>query len=203
MNDFDELIDADVPGDERERLRGVHEMLVQAGRPAELSDVLREAPRPGEVRFLQKQSGQRKLALLAAALIVIGAAFIVGFASGEKSTASAAPIATLILNGTKAAPNAHATLDLQQKVAGNWPMTLSVRGLPKVAAPEYYYVWLVRNGQPWAPCGEFVVSKSSSSVTMNLTAPYTLHKGDTWIVTRQRYGRHAMRTTVLRPTSTL
>ena len=40
-------------------------------------------------------------------------------------------------------------------------MTLSVSGLPKVAAPEYYYVWLVRKGKPLAPCGEFVVSKPS------------------------------------------
>ena len=198
MNDLDELIGADVAGDERARLLGVHALLVQAGPPAELSAALRDVPRPGEVSLLRKQSVPRKIALLAAAIIALGVTFSVGFATGHRSMATK-PFETLALSGTKAAPHAHATLDVLPEVSGNWPMTLSVSGLPKVAAPEYYDVWLVRNGKPWAPCGEFVLSKPSESLTLKLTAPYALKPGDTWVVTRHTYGQPGTGPAVLRP----
>ena len=38
--DFDELVGGDVTGDERERLRRAHELLVQTGPPPELSPEL-------------------------------------------------------------------------------------------------------------------------------------------------------------------
>ena len=78
-------------------------------------------------------------------------------------------------------------------------MTIWVSGLPKVAAPDYYYVWLVRNGKPLAPCGEFLVAKSSDSLTLKLSAPYALKPGDTWIVTRKTYSQPGAGQTVLRP----
>ena len=200
MNDFDELIGADVAGEERERLLGVHEMLVQAGPPPELSPTLQDVPRPGEVHLLRKQSVARQVALLAAAIIVLGITFSIGFSTGKKGAAAPTPVKTLVLSGTRAAPHAQATLDVQRQVSGNWPMTLSVSGLPRVNASEYYVVWLVRNGQRFAPCGTFVISKPTRSLTLNLTAPYKLEKGDTWIVTRQTYGQHSMSpTTVLEP----
>ena len=58
----------------------------------------------------------------------------------------------------------------------------------------------MRNGKPWAPCGEFVVSKPSRSLTLTLNAPYALKTGDTWIVTRKTYKQPGAGTTVLRPT---
>lgn len=199
MNDFDELIGADVAGEERARLLGVHELLVQAGPPPELPAGLQDERRAGEVRPLRRNGVPRRVALLAAALIVLGLTFSLGFATGTQQASSAHLYEQLALKGTTAAPRARATLDVSKAVGGNWPMTLSVRGLPRVAAPTYYVVWLVRNGQPLAPCGSFVVSKASSSLTLQLNAPYALKTGDTWIVTRQRYGRQATRTTVLQP----
>lgn len=199
MNDFDQLIDADVAGEERERLRGVHELLVEAGPPPELPAALQHVPPPAEVRRLgKKQTVPRKIALIAAALVVLIVTFGLGFTTGHRSTATE-PLKTLDLTGTKAAPHAQGTLDVSSAVSGNWPMTLSVSGLPKVAAPEYYYVWLVRNGKPLAPCGEFVVAKSSDSLTLTLSAPYALKPGDTWIVTRQMYAQPGAGQTVLRP----
>ena len=186
-------------GEEREKLRGVHELLVEAGPPAELSAALKDAPRPGDVRVLRKASVSRKIALLAAAILVVGVAFSLGVATGSRSAASPKTLKTLALSGTKVAPHAHATLDVQQEVAGNWPMTLSVSGLPKATAPVYYEVWLVRNGKPWAPCGEFVVSRPSESLTLKLTAPYSLERGDSWVVTRHTYGQSGTGPTVLQP----
>ncbi|HUZ14544.1 MAG TPA: hypothetical protein VMU72_00010 [Gaiellaceae bacterium] len=199
MSDFDELIDADVTGEQRERLRGVHELLVEAGPPPELPVGLQHVPAPGELRRLRPRYVPRKVALLAAALIVLGTTFSVGYATGNQATAPATHVATLALKGTAAAPHARATLDVLPPTGGNWPMTLAVSGLPRVAAPTYYVVWLVRNGKPWAPCGEFVVSKPSSSLTLTLTAPYSLRNGDRWIVTRQRNDQLGAGVPVLRP----
>ena len=199
MSNFDELMDPDVESVERERLRAVHELLVEAGPPPELSARLQSVPRPGEVRRLRTATVPRKIALLAAALAVLGVTFSVGFATGDKAAAPAKPFKTLVLSGTMVAPHARATLDVSQQVSGNWPMTLRVTGLPRAAAPVYYEVWLVRGGQPWAPCGEFVVSKPSGSLTLELNAPYSLKRGDTWIVTRHSYGQSGPGPTVLRP----
>ena len=213
MNEFNDIVDTEgLSPEETDRLRRVHELLVEAGPPPELSAALRSAPRPGEVRFLRQLTGARKVPLLAAAIIVLGVAFTAGFATGKTSTASAKPVETLVLNGTSAAPHAHATLDVLPSVGGNWPMTLRVSGLPRVAAPTYYIVWLVRDGNTVAPCGQFVVAKSGSSLTLELSAPYALKHGDTWVVTRQRYGKqtgsgvprggyrpHGRSTMVLRP----
>jgi hypothetical protein len=198
VNEFDDIIGADVAGEERAKLLGVHEMLVHAGPPPELSTTLQKVPRPGEVRTLRRGSTSRKIALIAAALVVLGITFSVGFSTGRGSVAK--PIATIGLSGTKAAPHAQGTIDVLKAVSGNWPMTLTVSGLPPVAAPEYYYVYLVRDGKARAPCGEFVISKRSShSLTLNLNAPYSLKNGDTWIVTRKTYKQHGPGQTVMQP----
>lgn len=200
MNDFDELIGADVAGAERERLLAVHTALVEAGPPPELPATLLDVPEPGKVSALRKQTAPRKFALLAAAVILLGVAFTIGFATGQKNSATGTPVKTIELSGTAKTPHAEGTLDVQRQVSGNVPMTLEVSGLPRVAAPEYYVVWLVRNGQRFAPCGTFVVSQPARPLTLNLTAPYALEKGDTWIVTRQGYGSHGTKpTTVLQP----
>jgi hypothetical protein len=199
VNDFDELIGADVTGAERERLRGVHDMLVQAGPPAELPDSLHNAPRPSEVGALRKQSTPRKLALLVAAIIVLGITFSIGFSTGQKHAAPPSVAQDIALNGTAAAPRAQATLAVLPEVAGNSQMNLSVRGLPQVSPPEYYDVWLVRKGEPWGMCGEFVVSRPTRSLTLTLNAPYSLETGDTWIVTRHKFGESGVGTTVLQP----
>ncbi len=194
MNRFDDMIGADVAGDERERLRRTHELLLQAGPPPELPESLLEAPSVGELRFLRRQTVPRKVALLAATIAALGVTFTLGFAAGNRGAAPKA-IEQVKLSGTPVAPHARATLDLLPAVAGNWPMTLQVSGLPRVAAPTYYVVWLVRNGKTVAPCGQFVVAKPGSSLTLQLSAPYELEPGDTWVVTRQRYSHP----TVMRP----
>lgn len=200
MNDFDDLIGADVPGAERARLRGVHDLLVEAGPPPELPSALQDPPPPSEVSYLRKQTGPRKFALIAAAVIVLGATFTLGFATGNRSS-NPKTLKTIALSGTTAAPRATAVLDVQRQVSGNLPMILSVSGLPRVPKSEYYVVWLVRKGQRFAPCGSFVISRPTHSLTVKLNAPYSFERGDTWVVTLQRWGqRSATPTTVLQPT---
>jgi hypothetical protein len=78
-------------------------------------------------------------------------------------------------------------------------MKLSVAGLPKLPSRTYYEVYLVRNGKPWGSCGTFVVSNSSGPLTLRLIAPYSLRKGDSWVVTRPGPNGSEPGRTVLRP----
>jgi hypothetical protein len=184
---FDELVGPEVEGAERERLRHVHELLVEAGPPPEMTPELEAGPplalTIGSRR--RKMKIRRQVMLLAAAVAVLALAFLGGYLTGNTGGTSAAR--TLQLSGTPTAPHALASLQLEPKdAAGNWPMKLSVEGLPTLPARSYYEVYLVRHGKPWASCGSFVVAKGARGTTVQLNAPYRLQPGDSWVVTRHQ-----------------
>jgi Anti-sigma-K factor rskA, C-terminal len=199
--DFDDLVGPEVAGAERERLQRTHELLVTAGRPPELSPELAAGPtlamtlarRPGPVR--------RHLALAAAAAVAVGLVFLGGYAAGNGSRSSGvSPVRTLQLHGTAVAPNALASLRLLPADAGNWPMTLTVTGLPAPPKGGDYEVYLVRGGKPWASCGTFVVADPSTATTVTLNAPYRLRASDGWVVTRHAADSSGHGPTVLQQT---
>jgi hypothetical protein len=196
--DFDELI-ADAEPGERERLRRVHDMLVVAGPPPELTPQMEAGPTLGMTigGRPSRRHTQRRVALLAAAIVVLLLAFLVGYVTGNDSKVSGR---LLKLQGTAVAPNAQASLRLEDvDPAGNWPMELAAVGLPKLPPKGYYEVFLVRNGKPWAPCGSFVVKNAKVGVSVRLNAPYRLRRTDTWIVTRQTWGNRDAGPVVLKP----
>jgi len=196
--DFDELVGEGVGGDEQERLRRVHDLLVQAGPPAELSPELESGPTLAMTLGRAPRKMRRSVALLAAAITVAALAFLAGYVTGNDNGVS--PEHTLALVGTKAAPGALASLRVERvDSAGNWPMRLSVTGLPKLPPHGYYTVYLMRNGQPYAPCGTFVVDGKAHGTSVSLNAPYDLRDGDTWVVTKQMPGHHEAGPVVLRP----
>ena len=201
---FDELIGAEPSGAEREQLRRAHELLLRAGPPPELTPQLRKAPTFGVTRLQRRRLVKRRALLLLAAAVSIAAVFAAGYGvadhRGGSSTAARPPLRTLSLKGTSALRHAQATLDVWRGHAGNWPMTLSVVGLPRLPRHTYYEVYLVRHGKPWGSCGTFVVTKPSQPLTVTLNAPYSLRKGDSWVVTRAAPGSEPGRT-VLRPVS--
>lgn len=196
--DFDDLA-GDAEQEERERLRRVHDMLVMAGPPPELTPQMAAGPTLA-MTIGGRRSGrhvQRRVALLAAAIVVLLLTFLVGYITGNDQTLSGR---VLKLQGTAAAPTAEASLRVEDAdPAGNWPMQLAAVGLPKLPAKGYYEVFLVRNGKPWAPCGYFVVKNAKVGVTVRLNAPYRLRKTDSWVVTRQRLGDNGAGPVVLRP----
>lgn len=206
--DLDELIDAETTGEERQRLQHVHDLLLEAGPPPELTPQLRRAPTFGVVPLKLKRRVVKRpgLVLLAAALSIL-AVFAAGYAvanqrSGGNGTSAA--LERLVLKGTSNAPAAQATLDVWRTTAdGNVPMTLSVVGLRKLPPHSYYDVYLVRDGrvQPWGVCGTFRVAGSSRVLSLNFSAPYPLQKGDSWVVTRPGPGGTEPGRTVLRPVS--
>jgi hypothetical protein len=203
---FDELIGPEATGAERERLRGAHELLLQAGPPPELTPELRKGPSFDVMRRQQRRVVKRRAMLLLAAALSLVAVFVAGYAvadqRGGSSRKVSLPPRTLALEGTAAAPRARATLEVWHSQAGNWPMTLSVVGLRKLPPHTYYEVYLVRNGKPWGSCGTFRVAGPTRSVTLTLNAPYSLRKGDSWVVTRPGPAGAEPGKTVLHPVST-
>ena len=195
---FDDLIEDDLTGAERERLERVHELLVAAGAPPELSPRLESGPTLAMTLGREAKPRGRRLALLAATVAILAAAFLLGYLAGNRG-GGLASAQTLQLTGTRAAPSALASLQiLPSDTSGNWPMKLTATGLPKLGGKWYYEVFLVRNGKIYAPCGSFV-SNGTADVTLN--APYKLKPHDTWVVTRQHWGDHTQGTVVLRPTT--
>lgn len=198
---FDELVGADLDPDERERLKRVHDLLVTAGPPPELTPEVEAGPTLAmTLGRSARRRARRRGALLAAAVVVFLVAFLAGYiaANGGGNGLSAGHL--LKLKGTNAAPAALASLRIQPvDESGNWPMRLSARGLPKLPPKGYYAVFLVRNGKIYAPCGSFVVRSADSTVSVALNAPYRLRPGDSWVVTKQLPGEHEAGTVVLKP----
>lgn len=188
--DFDELVGPDLGREERERLERVHDLLVIAGPPPELTPELERGPTLAmTLGRSSRRRVERRVALLAAAVTVLAVAFLGGYLAGHGNAGSLAPGHTLKLVGTAQAPGALAALHVQEAdPAGNWPMTLTVTGLPKLPARGYYEVFLTRNGKIFAPCGTFLVKSPTGAVSVQLNAPYHLHRGDSWVVTQQLPG---------------
>ena len=202
--DFDELVGREIPAAERERLRGVHELLVQAGPPPELAPELEAGPTLAMTLAKQKRERHthRRATLLLAAAVAIAVVFLGGYVVGNRGTGGKAPAKVMQLSGTKAAPGALASLRIEHAdAAGNWPMELSVTGLPKLPEHGYYVVHLVRGGKPWAPCGTFVVQGTQHGTVVRLNAPYEFQKGDTWKVFKQLPGKAEPGPAVLVPTA--
>ncbi len=194
---FDELLDGEALGAERERLRRAHELLVQAGPPPELPPGLADARQlDGSPRLPRRRLQRRATLLLAAALAVLGV-FFAGYAVGHHGGAGGA--AGLALKGTAATPHAHATLEVLPETAGNVPMKLTVAGLPKLPAHTYYDVYLVRKGEYYLSCGTFVTAAGGRPLTVTLNAPYRLQHGDWWVITRHAPSTRGRGPVVLRP----
>jgi hypothetical protein len=199
--DFDELVGAEAEPEERERLRRVHDLLVTAGPPPELTPRVEAGPTLGmTLGGRSPRRLQRRVALLAAAIVVLLLVFLGGYIAGNGNDNSVSGAHVLQLKGTSLAPTALASLRIEPvDSAGNWPMRLSAVGLPKLPARGYYEVFVTRNGKIWAPCGSFVVKNAKTGISVPLNAPYRLRKGDNWVVTRQAPGQRTAGPVVLRP----
>jgi len=198
---FEELVGAEATGDERERLLRTHELLLQAGPPAELPPGLQKAPQMGVVNMQERRrTVKRRTLLLLAAAVSVVAVFFAGYAvSSHRHGSSGPPLAKAVsLKGTARAPGAKGELEVWHPSAGNWPMKLQVSGLKKLPPRFYYAVYWVRDGRILAPCGQFRVD-GPQALTVSLNAPYPLEPGDTWVVTRQGPGGAEPGQMVLRP----
>lgn len=205
MSDFDDLVDTGGLGpDDEARLRRVHELLVQAGPPAELPPSLAHPPTlqaavPAEVIPFPRTAARRMraYALLAAAVaaVVFGGGFLLGHSKAKHATFDA--IRVVPMHGVGAGAGSTASIRIADRDSvGNWPMLVSVSGLPKQANPSSYYeLWVTKNGKPVAPCGGFHVR--GSSTTVELSVPYALKRFDGWVVTASVPGHRDPGTVVM------
>ena len=189
MTTFDELIGAEPEGTERARLRSVHELLVEAGAPPELTPELAAGPTLrmtlGRVRRVAS-SRRRFIPVLVAAALV--AAVIGTSMAGHGNGFTAIP-----LKGTPAAPQASGTLGVLAPTKTTQPMQIEVQGLDR----GLYAVYLVHNGRAWEKCGTFTVKNRFGGRASTFDSPYRAKTGDTWIVTRVTARGHGV--TVLKP----
>lgn len=181
--EFRDLLGDDLPAEDRARLERVHELLLAAGPPPELPPSLAEAPdrasRPPS-RLPRRRLGAA-FALAAAIALV---AFVGGYVAGyERNNFDATR--EVSMHGTSAAPGARGVIKLGDRDKGNWPMVLTVRGLPRLPARGYYELFLRRDGH-FLLCGSFNVEAGATSV--DFSVPYTFERNDGWIVTRWRRG---------------
>jgi hypothetical protein len=176
---LDDLAGDDLPAAERDRLQRVHDLLIAAGPPPELSPALTsppEEPRAG-VTPLSRRYRYRYTAIAAAAALAI-TLFGAGYAIGHRGTKEATK--TVAMTGPG---GAQASLVLYgEDPAGNWPMKLEISGLKPLPAGETYSLWLTRHGKLADPCGTFAVTSGTTKVPLN--APYHLKDYDGWVVVR-------------------
>jgi hypothetical protein len=193
--DLRDLIGDDVPADELARLNRMHELLVRAGPPPELPGELAEPPEPDDtVAFLPRRHW-RPVALLAAALALaaFGAGWLASSASDSGETAFPAVDFHVPMYGTSAAPNAVASIAVAElDDAGNWPMAMTIRGLPELPTGQQYELWVTRKGKLVASCGVF---RTHGDTLAYLNAPFKLRQYDGWVVTRAGDKRLLLRTT--------
>lgn len=170
---FDELIGPDLPPGDRERLRRVHDLLVAAGPPPEMPELVASPP----VRALPRRRAAALLIAAALALAAFGAGWLLRGTNDEFEVRSA-----VAMRSTANAPNASALIELgYPDDEGNWPMLLTVRGLKPLPKGGYYELLLTRKGKPVAVCGSFKV-KSQGATTVRLGASYNLRNFDGWVI---------------------
>ena len=204
--EFEDLVDVEEAGADAERLRRIHDLLVQAGPPPELDPALQSPPDVFGRRVADDLAARRArrggafqfggLRYLAAAAAIAAVAFGVGRATSHSSN-DFASARTIAFHSTAAAPQAIATLEIGNASHGNWPMHLTADALPALHGKDYYAVFLTRNGKVVGPCGYFHVRNGRADAYLN--APYELN-GAGWIVTRQHPGDRKLGPVVLRTT---
>lgn len=188
MTDLNDIIDFDdLDANERERLERVHALLVQAGPPPELSPALAKPGAPPEPARILEFPRRRQRVLLLAAAAVAAVAFGVGYLAGHAKPTTFNAQRVVDMHAPRAG-NALAVLRIAKRDAGgNWPMRISVSGLPQqTQRTAYYELWLTRKGRPSESCGIFRVH--GNTTTINLSVPYSFKGVSGWVVTVHQPG---------------
>jgi anti-sigma-K factor RskA len=182
--DFRELVGEDLPREEEDELRRVHDLLVAAGPPPELPPHLLEPEKPRDnVSYLPRRRTGLLLGLAAAiALVSLVLGYAVGARKGFKADFS------VPMHATAAGAGASATIHVGElDSAGNWPLKVEVKGLKPLPKGGFYEMYLTRAGKPVATCGTF---RAVDSQSVRLNAPYKLSNYTGWVVTREGRGAH-------------
>jgi hypothetical protein len=188
MNEFNDIVDTEgLAPEETERLRRVHDMLVEAGPPPDLPPALEHPVDPTETTaqvidfplLPPRRWAVAAIAAAALALVALGGGYALGHSHAKPSAFKTQRVVPMDGKGSLAVLRIGG-----RDKAGNWPMELLVSGLPTQKDPQAYYeLWLTKNGKPVVPCGSFRVNPKNT--TVRLSVPYTFSHFDGWVVTTQ------------------
>ncbi len=191
--DFRDLVGDDLPADERARLQRVHDLLVEAGPPPELTPALAKPPVTGaNVTGLPRRRGAAVFVLTAALII---SAFAVGFLVGDRS---GDPVAVTEFSSERTvvlgeSPGAVAVVRLgKADENGNHPMLVTVEGLEHQRGGDYYSLFMLKDGRPVALCGTFNVA-GKEATNVRLTVAYGFEEYDGLMLAEYRDSVHENR----------
>jgi hypothetical protein len=190
MSSFEDFVELEgLDAEEQERLRRVHELLLEAGPPAELPYRLAELPAGvARGRVIPFPQARRRIAAgLALAAALAAAAFGGGYLVGHQSHSALRSVRVVAMTGR----NALGTVRVGAPDAGgNWPIELRVTGLPKQTGDyAYYELFVQRRGRPGFPCGGFrVVGTGTTNVTFSV--PYKVTSATRWVLTAVDRAHH-------------
>ena len=192
--DFRELVGDEGESEELDRLRRVHDLLVQAGPPPELSMAVADPPEVEESKVLEFKR-RRPAAVLGIAVAAAAAAFVIGYAVGDRQNSFSAQ-ATVPMHGVGTVKTARADVAIaDHDEGGNYPLQMRVQGLPHAPKGGWYELLLSKKGKPTASCGDFAVD--GGETTVRLSVPYDLAEWhqkklyDGWVVVLHRPGQTA------------
>jgi hypothetical protein len=179
--EFEDWVDVEgLEPAERARLERVHELLLEAGPPAELPAGL-ERPPAQVIAFPRRR--RNLVAALVAAAVLVAASFVGGYAAGHHGGNGTPVVKTAALASTDGG-RALASLQIGKPYrSGNWPIEMTVRGLPApTQARAYYLLLLWRHGRPAGICGAFRVS-GLGATRVHFDVPYAITDSTRWVVT--------------------
>lgn len=187
--DLRDLLPDDVDPDDLARLREVHDLLLDAGPPAELPPRLTAVP-PARGSGLSALAEHRRKALVLVAAAAAAVLFGIGYYSGwsSKDAGFKATVGPIAMRGGGPTSEAVAQIWVGEKDAAlNWPSLMKVRGLPPLPAGGYYSLYLTdsKTGKRLLLCSAFTVHKGVTTVTFNFPGPL---KGRGWVVVRELPG---------------
>ena len=162
----------------------MHELLLEAGPPPELTPALAASPETSDVEdgdfsWLPRR---RWRAGVVVAFAAVAAAFGLGYLTGAGGDEEPFPAGQVrVLQPTDAGPpTSQASIRVGRAEDANAPMLLTVRGLRKLGARGYYELLFTRNGKVVGPCGTFNVRDGSTTVYLN--APYEIDDDSGWAI---------------------
>lgn len=168
--DFRELVGDEGGREELDRLRRVHELLVAAGPPPELSPRVANPPDVEESKVLEFKR-RRPATLLAVGIAAVAAAFVIGYAVGDHHSSFSAQGPAIPMHGIGQARAAHADIKIgSHDSGGNYPLEMTVQGLRRLPKGGWYELLLSKGGKPTLPCGDFAVAGTQTTVRMSV--PY-------------------------------
>ena len=186
---FDTIVDPDDP--DRDRLEKAHRLLIAAGPLPELPPRLEEAPPEQKARAIAFP--RRRYTAIASVAIAAMLLLGIGYAIGARAK-PAEPVQTVAMVGPSGATGSIELMAIDR--AGNWPMTIAVKGLSQLPKGKRYELWLTKNGKLADPCGTFVVGPGATEVPLN--APYKLKGYSGWVVVQSgTKGPFVLRTTTV------